>query len=141
MERDDKVTQKSCILIGGSSDAILKDMLQRIQSLRKLDKKKIQMVIVTGSRDRAFLLCSSFCKALQHTPILCHASVGSLKFERDLKALHYGVDILIVTAGRLSRLYYGNENCFDRIHSILLDQCELLFSRPILKRVCMKECR
>lgn len=93
------------------------------------------MVIVTGSRDRAFLLCSSFCKVLQHSPILCHASVGSLKFERDLKALHYGVDILIVTAGRLPRLYYGNENCFDRIQTIMLDQCELLFSRPIIKRV------
>lgn len=134
-EGDENEPEKSCILIGGSADSILQELIQRVKSLNRREKGKIQMVIVTGSRDRAFQLWSSFCKAVQHTSTLCHASVGSLKFERDLKALHYGVDILIVTAGRLPRLYYGNENCFDRIHSLILDQCELLFSRPIMKRV------
>ena len=122
-------------LILGSANATSQHILSQVASIRRKEKGKIQMVIVTGSRERAFFLFASICKQAQNVPLTCHASVGSLKFERDLKALHFGVDVLIVTSGRLTRLNQRNENCFDRVERVLLDQCELLFSRPIVKKV------
>lgn len=119
----------------GSATATSQRILSHVASVRRKEKGKIQMVIVTGSRERAFFLFASICRQARNVPLTCHASVGSLKFERDLKALHFGVDVLIVTSGRLTRLYQRNENCFDKIERVLLDQCELLFSRPVVKKV------
>ena len=128
-------SKQQCRLFSSHSRNILQYLIQDISGIKRGEKGKIQYVIITGSRERAFQVLACFCKALQNQPISCHASVGSLKLERDLKALHFGVDILVVTASRLSRLYYGNENCFDKVQTVILDECELLFSNPMKKKV------
>lgn len=127
--------QRTCRLFSSDAKTILRSLIQDVSSIERGEKGKIQYVIITGSRERAFYLLACFCKLFQNSPIMCHASVGSLKLERDLKALHFGVDVLIVTTGRLGRLYHGNENCFDKVQKIVLDECELLFSKPIKKKV------
>ena len=127
---------QQCRLFSSHSGIILQYLIQDVSEIKRGEKGKIQHVVITGSRERAFQVLACFCRALQHKPITCHASVGSLKLERDLKALHFGVDILVVTASRLSRLYYGNENCFDEVQTVILDECELLFSKPMKKKVC-----
>ena len=52
-----------------------------------------------------------------------------------MKAIHFGVDILIVTPGRFARIYYGNENCFDEVQSLLLVEAEVLFMRSMVMNV------
>ena len=92
----------------GSATATSQRILSQVASVRRKEKGKIQMVIVTGSRERAFFLFASICRQARNVPLTCHASVGSLKFERDLKALHFGVDVLIVTSGEKMALYAAN---------------------------------
>lgn len=134
---DGYVVKKECFLLHGTEEAICSSLLEEVSKIKRHRKYNIQMIILTGSRERAFHLFSEICNYVRSTQLLCHVSVGSIKYERDLKALHLGVDILVVTPGRLSRLYKGNENCFTSIHSVFIDQAELVFYRSVLHQVRM----
>ncbi|CBK23573.2 uncharacterized protein [Blastocystis hominis] len=134
---DGYVVKKDCYIFHGTEDAICSSLLEEVSKIKRHRKYNIQMIVLTGSRERAFHLFSEICNYVRSTQILCHVSVGSIKYERDLKALHLGVDILVVTPGRLPRLYKGNENCFTSIHSVFIDQAELVFYRSVLHQVCV----
>ena len=119
----------------GKQGDITKYILKKISTIKRITKGKVQLVILTCSRERAFFLFARICKQIQNVALNCHVSVGSLKFERDLKALNYGVDILIVTPGRIQRLYDRNENCFDMVSTVFYDEVEILFSKNVLNKV------
>lgn len=103
----------------GSATATSQHILSQVASVRRKEKGKIQMVIVTGSRERAFFLFASICRQARNVPLTCHASVGSLKFERDLKALHFGVDVSInetkTALIRLSEYFSISVSCCFRV--------------------------
>ena len=128
--------KRNVTLFSATGDSITNYIISHAASLKRIEKGKIQLLILTCSRERAFLLFSRICRVIHNMALICHAAVGSLKFERDLKALNYGVDILIVTPGRIKRLYDRNENCFDSISTIFIDEAESLFTRGMLLRVC-----
>lgn len=119
----------------GCSKDVVEFIITKATSIKRIEKGKIQLLILTCSRERAFFLFSRICKKIHNVALTCHAAVGSLKFERDLKALNYGIDILIVTPGRIRRLYDRSENCFDRVSTILVDEAESLFTRGMINRV------
>ena len=122
-------------LTSANGDSIASYIVNYAKSLKRIEKGKIQLLILTCSRERAFYLFSRICSVIHNMALVCHAAVGSLKFERDLKALHCGVDILIVTPGRIRRLYDRNENCFDYLSTLFVDEAESLFTRGMLARV------
>ena len=134
---DGRVVKKECYFFHGAEEAINSYLLEEVSKIKRHRKYNIQMVIITGSRERAFNLFSEICNYVRSTQLLCHVSVGSIKYERDLKALHLGVDVLVVTPGRFARLYKGNENCFTSIHSVFIDQAEFVFFRSVLRQVCV----
>ncbi len=122
-------------IVSGAWDSIENAILAEAQKITQHYKERIQLLILCPSRERVYSLFSKMCYALRDTQLVCHASVGSLKMERDLKAIHFGVDILIVTPGRFARIYYGNENCFDEVQSLLLVEAEVLFMRSMVMNV------
>ena len=136
-EEDTRSGHPKCSIVYGDDEAVSGYLMEALARVKRHRKREIQMLILTGSRERAFNLFSPICNRIQSTQLLCHVSVGSVKYERDLKALHFGVDILIITPGRLLRLYKGNENCFSTIRCIYLDQADVLFYRSMVKRVVL----
>ena len=127
--------KRSIYLHSGNRDSIATYIINKVSTIQRIEKGKVQVIILTCSRERAFFLFSLICQRIQNTPLVCHATVGSLRFERDLKALNYGVDILIITPGRIKRLYDRNENCFDSLVTLFVDEAEILFTRGMINRV------
>lgn len=127
--------KRSIYLHSGNRDSIAAYIINKVSTIQRIEKGKVQVIILTCSRERALFLFSLICQRTQNTPLVCHATVGSLRFERDLKALNYGVDILIITPGRIKRLYDRNENCFDSLVTLFVDEAEILFTRGMINRV------
>lgn len=132
---DEGKMEGDCRIVSGAWDSIENAILAEAQKITQHYKERIQLLILCPSRERVYSLFSKMCYVLRDTQLVCHASVGSLKMERDLKAIHFGVDILIVTPGRFARIYYGNENCFNEIQSLLLVEAEVLFMRSMVMNV------
>lgn len=126
---------KSYALYRGDVDAIEEHIVRSACEMKRHYRDRIQLLVLCSSRERVFSLFSRICYAVRDKQIVCHASVGSLKLDRDLKAIHFGVDILLVTPGRFARIYYGNENCFQGIQSLYLVEAEVLFTRSMMKSV------
>ena len=124
-----------CRIVSGSWSSLESAVIAEAQKITHHYKERIQLLILCPSRERVFSLFSKICYMLRDTQLVCHASVGSLKMERDLRAFHFGVDILLVTPGRFARIYYGNENCFNEIQSLLLVEAEVLFMRSMITNV------
>ena len=132
---NEEENKRSIYLHSGNRDSIATYIINKVSTIQRIEKGKVQVIILTCSRERALFLFSLICQRIQNTPLVCHATVGSLRFERDLKALNYGVDILIITPGRIKRLYDRNENCFDSLVTLFVDEAEILFTRGMINRV------
>ena len=126
---------KRYALYKGDVDAIEDCIVRSACEMKRHFRDRIQLLILCSSRERVFSLFSRICYAVRDKQIVCHASVGSLKLDRDLKAIHFGVDVLLVTPGRFARIYYGNENCFQGIQALYLVEADVLFTRSMIRNV------
>ena len=54
---DGYVVKKECFLLHGTEEAICSSLLEEVSKIKRHRKYNIQMIILTGSRERAFLSC------------------------------------------------------------------------------------
>jgi ATP-dependent RNA helicase RhlE len=119
----------------GKTAAYLLPILHR---LLELPRSISRALIVTPTRELAQQIDDVFLGLAYHTPLRVGVLVGGTPMRPQEKALRAGVEVLVATPGRLLDHMRQNQDRFDQVEILVLDEADRMLDMgflPDLKRV------
>jgi ATP-dependent RNA helicase RhlE len=119
----------------GKTAAFLLPILHRLQHL---PHGTTQALVLTPTRELAQQIDEVMLGLAYHTKLRSGIIVGGTSMGPQEKALRAGVEVLIATPGRLLDHMRQNQNRFDQIHTLVLDEADRMLDMgflPDIKRI------
>jgi ATP-dependent RNA helicase RhlE len=119
----------------GKTAAFLLPILHRLQHL---PHGTTQALVLTPTRELAQQIDDVMLGLAYHTKLRSGIIVGGASMGPQEKALRAGVEVLIATPGRLLDHMRQNQNRFDQIHTLVLDEADRMLDMgflPDIKRI------
>jgi len=98
-------------------------------------RKLIRTVVLTPTRELAIQIEENFAKYSQFTSIKTLVLYGGVNQDPQVKALKYGVDVLVTTPGRFLDLYKQNHINIDYVHNLVIDEADLMLDMGFIADV------
>jgi ATP-dependent RNA helicase RhlE len=119
----------------GKTAAFVLPILHRLQQMLS---GFTQALILTPTRELAQQIDDVMLGLAYHTKLRAGLIVGGMSMGPQEKALRAGVELLIATPGRLLDHMRQNQNRFDQIHTLVLDEADRMLDMgflPDIKRI------
>ncbi|MGC1633191.1 MAG: DEAD/DEAH box helicase [Gelidibacter sp.] len=97
--------------------------------------KKIRALIVSPTRELAIQIAQNFKTYSKHTNLRTMVIFGGASIEPQIDLLKKGVDIVIVTPGRLLDLHKQDEINLDYVEILVLDEADLMLDMGFIDEV------
>jgi superfamily II DNA/RNA helicase len=112
----------------GKSTAIILSVIQKLKTQSNDDAPRA--LIMVKDKEAAQALEAEFKKLLWGTDLLMCTVYEEQKIHVQQDELYEGVDIVITTSKRLSKLYFLNSINLNKLEMFFVDDAELLFVSP-----------
>lgn len=112
----------------GKSTAIILSVIQKLKVQSEDDAPRA--LIMVKDKDAALEMEAEFKKLLWGTDLLMCTVYEEQKVHVQQDELYEGVDIVITTSKRLSKLYFLNSINLNKLEMFFVDDAELLFVSP-----------
>jgi ATP-dependent RNA helicase RhlE len=113
----------------GKTAAFLLPILHRLLGQ---PRHKIQVLILTPTRELALQIHTVFCGLAQHIPLRSGVVLGGTAMGPQDKLLRAGVEVLIATTGRLLDHLRSNPSCLGSVHTLVLDEADRMLDMGFL---------
>ena len=114
----------------GKSTAIIISVVQKLKTQSNDDAPRA--LIMVKDKEAALELEAAFKKLLWGTDLLMCTVYEEQKIHVQQDELYEGVDIVITTSKRLSKLYFLNSINLNKLEMFFIDDAELLFTNTAL---------
>lgn len=98
-------------------------------------RKQIRTIILSPTRELAIQIAENFEALSKYTQIKTYVIYGGVNMEPQIKALKYGVDVLVTTPGRFLDLYKQNYIKTDALHQLVIDEADLMLDMGFINDV------
>ena len=120
----------------GKTAAFALPILQRLkENCQPVGRKEIRSLILTPTRELAVQIMESFEDYGRYLNLKQTVIYGGVRQEKQVKALKYGVDILVATPGRLLDLHNQKYLRLDKIEVFVLDEADRMLDMGFLPDV------
>ena len=113
-------------------------LLPILHQLANTPQKATRALVLTPTRELAQQIEVVCLGLAYHLPLRVGLVVGGAAMLPQERALRAGVDIVIATPGRLLDHMNMNRTCFDRLHTLVLDEADRMLDMgflPDIKRI------
>src|SRR5216683_3149666 len=113
-------------------------LLPILTQLLNLPQGTTQALIITPTRELAQQIDDVCLGLAYHTPVRVGLLVGGAAMGTQEKALRAGVELVVATPGRLLDHMRQNQQRFDHLHTLVLDEADRMLDMgflPDLKRI------
>lgn len=118
----------------GKTAAFLITILQRLRS-QKSQKRKPHALILVPTRELAVQVENDAKDLGRHLPFSVINVIGGVPYEKQIKSLKEGVDIVVGTPGRLIDLLKNRHLSFDGIVFFVIDEADRMFDMGFIPDV------
>lgn len=108
----------------GKTASFVLPILQKLQQLPQVRNNRVQVLIMTPTRELAAQVHESILEYGKHLQFRSAVVFGGVKINPQMMKLRGGVDILVATPGRLLDLHQQNAVQFDQTHTLVLDEAD-----------------
>lgn len=98
-------------------------------------RKQIRTIILSPTRELAIQIAEHFEALSKYTQIRTYVVYGGVNMEPQIKALKYGIDVLVATPGRFLDLYKQNYIKTDALHQLVIDEADLMLDMGFINDV------
>ena len=120
----------------GKTAAFALPILQRLkENYQPVGRKEIRSLILTPTRELAVQIMESFEDYGRYLNLKQTVIYGGVRQEKQVKALKYGVDILVATPGRLLDLHNQKYLRLDKVEVFVLDEADRMLDMGFLPDV------
>lgn len=98
-------------------------------------RKQIRTIILSPTRELAIQIAENFEALSKYTQIKTYVIYGGVNMEPQIKALKYGIDVLVATPGRFLDLYKQNYIKTDALHQLVIDEADLMLDMGFINDV------
>ena len=120
----------------GKTAAFALPILQRLkENYQPVGRKEIRSLILTPTRELAVQIMESFEDYGRYLNLKQTVIYGGVRQEKQVKALKYGVDMLVATPGRLLDLHNQKYLRLDKVEVFVLDEADRMLDMGFLPDV------
>lgn len=98
-------------------------------------RKQIRTIILSPTRELAIQIAENFEALSKYTQIKTYVIYGGVNMDPQIKALKYGIDVLVATPGRFLDLYKQNLIKTDALHQLVIDEADLMLDMGFINDV------